>query len=141
MKRMNILSIALLVMSAAMIAVPVRSVNTQVPNVHVPGGLQVMPVTPLVAAPIQSAGVSAPQLGAVMQPSITQVTNPQPVAVVTPGVQVAVQPVSDQVFLQNTMNKLLGDKIQGLRQKVEKYKKIIREHAAVLEQKLKALFA
>ena len=140
MKRMNILSIALLVMSTA-VAAPVRSVHTQVPGTHVPSGLQVMPVSPLVAPPIQSGMIPAPQSRAVMQPGTSQVTNPQPVAVVTPGVQVPVQPVSDQVFLQNTMNKLLGDKIQGLREKVEKYKKIIREHAAVLEQKLKALFA
>jgi len=123
------------------VAVPVRSVNTQVSGTHVPSGLQIMPVAPAVVAPIQPAVIPAPQSGAVIQPGTSQLTNPQPVAVVTPGVQVPVQPVSDQVFLQNTMNKLLGDKIQGLREKVEKYKKIIREHAAVLEQKLKALFA
>jgi len=140
MKRMKTLSIALLVMSTA-VAVPVRSVNTQVSGTHVPSRLQVMPVAPAVLAPIQPAVIPAPQSGAVIQPGASQVMNPQPVAVVTPGVQVPAQPVSDQVFLQNTMNKLLGDKIQGLRQKVEKYKKIIREHAAVLEQKLKALFA
>jgi len=58
-------------------------------------------------------------------------------------VQQPVQPsvVSDQVFLQNTMNKLLGDKLKIMREKIEKYKKIIQQNAAILEQKVKAFFA
>lgn len=112
-------------------APPVRSVSSS-NQVISQGGLQVMPATVqmpgMIQQPVNQVSVMP------TQPMVMQQSVP---------VQQPVQPsvVSDQVFLQNTMNKLLGDKLKIMREKIEKYKKIIQQNAAILEQKVKAFFA
>lgn len=84
-------------------------------------------VNPVIASAMQSLPGQPkplPVLQGVTQPSVVQPTV-----------------VSDQVFLQNTMNKLLGDKLKIVRDKIGKYKKIIQNNANILEQKVKAFFA
>lgn len=136
MKKMRILSVAFLVVSQ-MVSAPVRSVSSNHGvSGHGAAGVQIMPST------VQMPGM--------IQQPMNQVnvmpTQPMVVQQVVPAqqsVQQAVQPgvISDQMFLQNTMNKLLGDKLKIMREKIEKYKKIIQQNASVLEQKVKAFFA
>lgn len=130
MNKMRILLGAFLVISKIG-APPVRSVSSS-NQVISQGGLQVMPATVqmpgMIQQPVNQVSVMP------TQPMVMQQSVP---------VQQPVQPsvVSDQVFLQNTMNKLLGDKLKIMREKIEKYKKIIQQNAAILEQKVKAFFA
>jgi len=49
--------------------------------------------------------------------------------------------VSDEEFLETTMNRLLGEKKSVLKMKIEKYKKIILDNAKILKQEIKVLFA
>lgn len=132
MKKTIILSVAFLVVSQ-MVSVPVRSVSSNHGvSSHGTTGIQVMPATVqmpgMIQQPINQVNVMP------TQPMVTQQIVPA---------QQSAQPVvvSDQVFLQNTMNKLLGDKLKIMREKIEKYKKIIQQNASVLEQKVKAFFA
>ena len=129
---MRILLGAFVVVSQ-MVPVPVRSAMNNSNSTGISqGGLQVMPATVqmpvMIQQPVNQVSVM-PTQQMVMQQSVP--------------VQQPVQPsvVSDQVFLQNTMNKLLGDKLKIMREKIEKYKKIIQQNAAILEQKVKAFFA
>lgn len=127
---MRILLGAFVVVSQ-MVPVPVRSVSSS-SQVISQGGLQVMPATVqmpgMIQQPVNQVSVM-PTQPMVMQQSVP-VQQP-----VQPGV------VSDQVFLQNTMNRLLGDKLKIMREKIEKYKKVIQQNATILEQKVKAFFA
>lgn len=129
---MRILLGAFVVVSQ-MVPVPVRSAMNNSNSTGISqGGLQVMPATVqmpgMIQQPVNQVSVMP------TQPMVMQQSVP---------VQQPVQPsvVSDQVFLQNTMNKLLGDKLKIMREKIEKYKKIIQQNAAILEQKVKAFFA
>ncbi len=127
---MRILLGAFVVVSQ-MVPVPVRSVSSSSQGIS-QGGLQVMPATVqmpgMIQQPVNQVSVM-PTQPMVMQQSVP-VQQP-----VQPGV------VSDQVFLQNTMNRLLGDKLKIMREKIEKYKKVIQQNATILEQKVKAFFA
>ena len=132
MNKMRILLGAFVVVSQ-MVPVPVRSAMNNSNSTGISqGGLQVMPATVqmpgMIQQPVNQVSVM-PTQQMVMQQSVP--------------VQQPVQPsvVSDQVFLQNTMNNLLGDKLKIMREKIEKYKKIIQQNAAILEQKVKAFFA
>jgi len=132
MKKTIILSVAFLVVSQ-MVSVPVRSVSSNHGvSSHGTTGVQVMPAT------VQMPGMIQQPMNQVnvmpTQPMVAQQQVP---------VQQTAQPVvvSDQMFLQNTMNKLFGDKLKIMREKIEKYKKIIQQNASVLEQKVKAFFA
>lgn len=127
MKKIIILSVAFLVVSQ-MVSVPVRSVS----NNHGATGIQVMPSTVQMPVMIQQPMNQVNVMQA--QPMVAQQLVPAQQSAQS-GV------VSDQMFLQNTMNKLLGDKLKIMRDKVEKYKKIIQQNASVLEQKVKAFFA
>lgn len=132
---MRILLGAFVVVSQ-MVPVPVRSVSSS-SQVISQGGLQVMPATVQMPGMIQQPVIQQPvnQVSVMpTQPMVMQQSVPvqQPVQ---PGV------VSDQVFLQNTMNRLLGDKLKIMREKIEKYKKVIQQNATILEQKVKAFFA
>jgi hypothetical protein len=135
MNKMRILLGAFVVVSQ-MVPVPVRSVSSS-NQVISQGGLQVMPATVQMPGMIQQPVIQQPvnQVSVMpTQPMVMQQSVPvqQPVQ---PGV------VSDQVFLQNTMNRLLGDKLKIMREKIEKYKKVIQQNATILEQKVKAFFA
>jgi hypothetical protein len=135
MKKMRILLGAFVVVSQ-MVPVPVRSVSSS-SQVISQGGLQVMPATVQMPGMIQQPVIQQPvnQVSVMpTQPMVMQQSVP---------VQQPVQPVvvSDQMFLQNTMSKLLGDKLKIMREKIEKYKKIIQQNATILEQKAKAFFA
>ena len=132
MNKMRILLGAFVVVSQ-MVPVPVRSAMNNSNSTGISqGGLQVMPATVqmpgMIQQPVNQVSVMP------TQPMVMQQSVP---------VQQPVQPsvVSDQVFLQNTMNKLLGDKLKIMIEKIEKYKKIIQQNAAILEQKVKAFFA
>lgn len=132
MKKTIILSVAFLVVSQ-MVSVPVRSVSSNHGvSSHGTTGVQVMPAT------VQMPGMIQQPMNQVnvmpTQPMVAQ----QQVPVQQPAQPVV---VSDQMFLQNTMNKLFGDKLKIMREKIEKYKKIIQQNASVLEQKVKAFFA
>lgn len=132
---MRILLGAFVVVSQ-MVPVPVRSVSSS-SQVISQGGLQVMPATVQMPGMIQQPVIQQPvnQVSVMpTQPMVMQQSVP---------VQQPVQPsvVSDQVFLQNTMNRLLGDKLKIMREKIEKYKKVIQQNATILEQKVKAFFA
>lgn len=136
MKYIRNLSLTVFLASSVVIAVPVQQHGTMShgrTSHGATGGLHAMPST--VTMPMQQS-VNQPM----NQPSVL-VT--QPIMQQSMAVQQGAQPVvvSDQVFLQNTMNKLLGDKLKIMREKVEKYKKIIQNNATILEQKIKALFA
>jgi hypothetical protein len=129
-KRIYLLLIGI-VTGNVVISAPVRTISV-VPS---SGGIQIMPSAPM-NAPIRS--MMTQQQSVPSQAVITQ----QPVMMM-PSVQVkqSSQPVSDQVFLENTMTKLLGEKTSVLKMKIEKYKKIIQDNARILEQKIRALFA
>ena len=155
MNKMRILLGAFVVVSQ-MVPVPVRSAMNNSNSTGISqGGLQVMPATVqmpgMIQQPVNQVSVM-PTQQMVMQQSVPvqQPVNQVSVMPTQPmvmqqsvPVQQPVQPsvVSDQVFLQNTMNKLLGDKLKIMREKIEKYKKIIQQNAAILEQKVKAFFA
>lgn len=135
MKNIRILSVALVIISS-MHGAPTHATknNTSSHSVsnHGAVGLHVMPATVqmpgMIQQPVNQVSVMPTQpMG--MQQSVPVQQQAQP------GV------VSDQMFLQNTMNKLLGDKFKIMREKIEKYKKIIQQNASVLEQKVKAFFA
>ncbi len=132
---MRILLGAFVVVSQ-MVPVPVRSASSS-NQVISQGGLQVMPATVQMPGMIQQPVIQQP----VNQVSVMP-TQPMVMQQLVP-VQQPVQPgvVSDQVFLQNTMNRLLGDKLKIMREKIEKYKKVIQQNATILEQKVKAFFA
>jgi hypothetical protein len=137
MKKMRIFSVAFVVVSQ-MVSAPVRSVSSSSHGTtsHGATGLHAMPATVQMPGMIQQPVNQPVNQVSVMptQPMVMQQSVPA---------QQSVQPVvvSDQMFLQNTMNKLLGDKLKIMREKVEKYKKIIQQNASVLEQKVKAFFA
>jgi hypothetical protein len=142
MKKMRILLGAFVVVSQ-MVPVPVRSAMSSSHSTGISqGGLQVMPATVQMPGMIQQPVMQpVPVQQPVNQVSVMP-TQPMVMQQSVP-VQQPVQPVvvSDQMFLQNTMNKLLGDKLKIMREKIEKYKKIIQQNATILEQKVKAFFA
>ncbi len=132
MKKTRILSVAFLVVSQ-MVSAPVRSVSSNHGvSGHGAAGVQIMPSTVqmpgMIQQPMNQVNVMPTQPMVAQQPVPAQQS-------AQPGV------ISDQMFLQNTMNKLLGDKLKIMREKIEKYKKIIQQNASVLEQKVKAFFA
>lgn len=111
----------------SIISAPVR-VTTAAP-VPSQSGLITLAAQPVPFQPVAQQPVAAPQSVTAQSVGLSQVPY-----------QVSSGPVSDELFLQNTANKLISEKLNGLKVKLERYKKYIVSNANELAPKIKKLF-
>lgn len=111
----------------SIISAPVR-VTTAAP-VSSQSGIITLAAQPVPFQQVAQQPVAAPQSVTAQSVGLSQVPY-----------QVSSGPVSDELFLQNTANKLIAEKLNGLKVKLERYKKYIVSNANELGPKIKKLF-
>lgn len=105
------------------------------------GSIISVPVRVTAVTPVHSTVASQSGIVTVAaQPIAMQQVTQQPVSTSQVVSQVASAPVSDELFLQNTANKLIAEKLNVLKVKLERYKKYIISNANELTPKIQKLF-